>query len=174
MNSTSRRALTRIAVAITAIAVAVPLTGCSIVRDVLGAPAPAPERDETTQEIVSEGDADVFAIRVGDCMNEASAETVSEVPVVPCDAPHDEEVFYDFTLEGDEFPGEEAVLAQADEGCLAQFEAFVGIPYESSTLAFYAYSPTAEGWEAIGDRTVSCMIYDPAGQVTGTLAGAAR
>ncbi|GAA1790958.1 septum formation family protein [Agromyces lapidis] len=174
MNSSARRALTRIAVAVTAIAVAVPLTGCSIVRDVLGAPAPQPERDETTQEIVEEGDADIFAIRVGDCLNEATAETVSEVPVVPCDTAHDEEVFYDFTLTGTEYPGDDAVQTQADEGCYAQFGEFVGLAYEESTLEFYAYRPTEEGWTQLDDRVVSCMIYDPAGQTTGTLEGAAR
>lgn len=174
MNSTSRRALTRIAVAVAAIAVALPLTGCSIVGDLLGGPAPQPQRDETTQEIVEEGDADVFAIRVGDCLNEATAETVSEVPVVPCDTAHDEEVFSEITLTGTEFPGDDAVQTQADEGCYAQFAEFVGLAYEESALEFYAYRPTEDSWTQLDDRIVSCIVYDPAGQTTGTLAGAAR
>lgn len=174
MNSATRRTLTRALVSLAAVAVAIPLSGCSMVRDLVGGPAPQPERDDTTQEIVEEGDADVFALMVGDCMNEVSEELVSEVPVVPCDQPHDEEVFFDFTIEGEEYPGDDAVQTQSDEGCLAQFETFVGLAYDSSTLDFYAYRPSQESWESLDDRVVSCVIYDPAGQVTGTLAGAAR
>ncbi len=168
-----RRQLIRILAASAVLAVAVPLTGCSALQGLLGGSAPEPQRDETTQEIVEEGDADVFAIRVGDCLNEASGEVVSEVPVVPCDQPHDEEVFFDFELEGTDYPGDDAVQTQANDGCLAQFEPFVGLAYESSSLDFYPYTPTQESWEQAGDRVVSCVIWDPAGQVTGTLAGAA-
>src|SRR5688572_21476657 len=166
--------LTRVLVALTAVAVAVPLAGCGIVRDLLpGGGAPQTERDENSQEIVEEGQADVFALRVGDCINEVSEELVSEVPVVPCDQPHDEEVYFDFTLTGDEFPGDDAVQTEADARCAAEFDAFVGLAYDSSTLDFYAFRPSEESWTQLDDRAVSCMIYDPAGQVTGTLAGAA-
>ena len=174
MNIQKRRTLTRAIVALAAVAVVIPLSGCSILRDLAGGQAPQPERDETTQEIVEEGDADVFALMVGDCMNEVSEELVSEVPVVPCDQPHDEEVFFDLTLEGDEYPGDDVIQTQADDACLAQFEPFVGMAYDSSALGFYAYRPSQESWEQMDDRIVSCVIYDPAGQVTGTLAGAAR
>lgn len=174
MNIHKRRTLTRAIVAIAAVAVVIPLSGCSILRDLTGGAAPQPERDETTQEIVEEGDADVFALMVGDCMNEVSEELVSEVPVVPCDQPHDEEVYFDLTLEGEEYPGDDVIQTQSDEACLAQFEPFVGLAYDSSTLGFYAYRPSQESWEQMDDRIVSCVIYDPAGQVTGTLAGAAR
>lgn len=169
----ARRHCIRLVVAVAATAVVASLTGCGAVQNLLGGSAAEPERDATTQEIVEEGDADVFAIRVGDCMNEASGEVVSEVPVVPCDQPHDEEVFFDFELSGEEYPGDEAVQTQASDGCLAQFEPFVGLAYESSTLDFYPYTPTKESWDQLGDRIVSCVIWDPAGQVTGTLAGAA-
>jgi hypothetical protein len=169
-----RRMLTRVLVVLTAAAVAVPLAGCSIVRDLLpGGSAPQPERDETSQEIVEEGQADVFALRVGDCLNEVSEELVSEVPVVPCDQPHDEEIYFDFLLEGDEYPGDDPIQTEADTRCGAEFDAFVGLAYDSSTLDFYAYRPSEESWTQLDDRIVSCVIFDPAGQVTGTLAGAA-
>lgn len=57
---------------------------------------------------------------------------------------------------------------------VAQFEPYVGMAYDSSTLGFYAYRPSQESWEQMDDRIVSCVIYDPAGQITGTLAGVAR
>ncbi|KRC63129.1 hypothetical protein ASE14_04985 [Agromyces sp. Root81] len=166
--------MTRALVSLAAVAVAIPLAGCSIVSDLVGGPASQPERDETTQEIIEEGDADVFALKVGDCMNEVTEELVSEVPVVPCDQPHDEEIYFDLTLEGDTYPGDDVIQTQADEACLAQFEPFVGLAYDSSALGMYAYRPSEDSWDQMGDRVVSCVIYDPAGQVTGTLAGAAR
>lgn len=173
MSTAQRRTLVRVLTAITAVAIAVPLSGCSIIGDVLRGSAPQAERDETTQEIVEEGQADVFTLRVGDCMNQVSEELVSEVPVVPCDQPHDEEVYFDFTLTGDEFPGDDTIQTQADDTCLVEFDRFVGLAYDSSTLDFYAYRPSEESWTQLSDRIVSCVIFDPAGQVTGTLAGAA-
>jgi hypothetical protein len=171
--SARRRPLVRLLAVSSALAVALPLTGCGALQDLLPGPAPQPERDETTQEIVEEGQADVFALRVGDCLNEVSEELVSEVPVVPCDQPHDEEIYFDFLLEGDEYPGEDPIQTEADTRCAAEFDAFVGLAYDSSTLDFYAYRPSEESWTQLDDRIVSCVIYDPAGQVTGTLAGAA-
>jgi len=170
--SARRRTLVRMLAVGAALAVALPLTGCSAIRDLLPLPAPQPERDDTTQEIVEEGQADVFALRVGDCMNTVEEELVTEVPVVPCSDPHDEEVFFDFTLDDGDFPGDDAVLDAAETRCLSEFDVFVGLAYDSSTLDFYAYRPTEESW-AGGDRVVSCVIWDPAGQVTGSLQGTA-
>lgn len=172
-STTQNRLLTRVSVALAAVAVVVPLSGCSIISGVLGAPA-QPERDETTQEIVEEGDADVFALRVGDCLNGADGELVSEVPVVPCGEPHEEEVFFDFTLDGEEYPGDEVVQAKGDEVCLAEFERFVGLAYDSSKLEMYSYHPTEGSWNHLDDRVVACVILDPDAQTTGSLAGAAR
>ena len=166
----ARRPLARLLAAAAALAVTLPLTGCSTLGGLL--PAPQPERDETTQEIVEAGQADVFALRVGDCMDTPEGEVVSEVPVVPCTEPHDDEVYFDFQLADGEFPGDDAVTEQSDAGCLEQFQPFVGLAYDSSTLDFYSYRPTAESW-AEGDRVVSCVVWDPAGPVTGTLQGAA-
>ncbi|MCY7411467.1 MAG: hypothetical protein LH471_00230, partial [Salinibacterium sp.] len=72
------------------------------------------------------------------------------------------------------YPGEDGVLAQADTGCEAEFDAFVGINYVESILDFTFYYPTAASW-AEGDREILCLIFDPAGKITsGSLSGAAR
>lgn len=149
------------------------LSGCSVLEGVLGS-GEKPVRDAETQEITEAGQADVFSIKVGDCLNEASGDTVSDVPVVPCAEPHDEEAYFEGTLEGEEFPGDEQVQIKADEICYGAFEPFAGISYEESELDYYPYTPTEIGWNEAGDRVVSCIIYDPAAQTTGSLAGAAR
>ena len=77
-------------------------------------------------------------------------------------------------LAGGDFPGDDAINAAAEEGCIAAFEPFVGAPYDTSELYIAWYAPTQQSWEAMGDRIISCTITHPSGPVTGTLAGAAH
>jgi hypothetical protein len=149
------------------------LAGCSQITDLFGGPQAV--RDAQSGEVTDAGQMDVFTLSVGDCLNDTgSTDEVFDVPVVPCSDPHDYEVYYDYTLPSGEYPGEEAVFAAAEADCPAQFESFVGLPYDESTLIFSYYVPTAESWAGQGDRVVSCLIGDGAGQVTGTLAGSGR
>ena len=148
---------------------AVTLSGCSVIESIFPAQA---ERDEETQEVQSAGEADVFTIALGDCMNDQSADEIDSVPAVPCSEPHDLEVYSLFDIPGDEFPGLDAIYTAADDGCYAAFPGFVGIAYEDSVLDFSSYTPTEASWES-GDHEVVCLIFDQAPN-TGTLAGAAR
>jgi hypothetical protein len=116
---------------------------------------------------------DVFSLSVGDCVDGTAVGEVADVPKVDCAAPHDLEVFYDFALTGDTYPGDSVVSDAAKAGCQAHFDAFVGMAYADSALDFTEFTPTADSWQS-GDRTVSCVIGDPNGKTTGTLAGAAR
>ncbi|GGI47412.1 hypothetical protein BCL57_002109 [Agromyces flavus] len=168
---TTTRTIARTVALAAAVIVAGTLSGCSLIGDLL--PAPQPQRDETTQEITESGDADVFTLKVGDCLEMQEGEQVETVPVVPCDQPHTDEVYHDFEIADGEFPGDAAVNTAAEEGCVAAFEPFVGLPYDSSELYVAWYVPTQESWEGIDDRMVSCTITDPSGPVTGTLEGAA-
>lgn len=132
------------------------------------------ERDEEGN-ITEAGQEDVFDLQVGDCWNDPAETEMSSVSAVPCSEPHDAEVFHEFDIpDADSYPGETTVTEQADAGCYAEFESFVGIAPESSSLGVYYLYPTQQSWDELDDRTVSCMITDPAGPNTGTLAGAAR
>ena len=162
--STSRSLLSRLSLLVAGAVVAGSLLGCS-----QGA-----TRDADSQEITEAGTADAFALQIGDCFNDTTEEELVEVPAVPCSEPHDNEVYYLFDLPEGEFPGDEAVLAAAEEGCLAQFDAFVGMAYEDSELDWFPLSPTEAGWTAIGDREIVCSVWDPAGQTEGSLKGVAR
>lgn len=134
-----------------------------------------PDRDETTNEITEAGDADVFSIEVGDCMSDDAATTgeVSEVPVVPCEEPHASEVFYIHQIEAETLPDETEMQALVEEQCVGNFESFVGMPYDTSALRVTWLEPTSGSWDG-GDRELVCLVVDPAGDVTGSLAGAAR
>lgn len=148
----------------------VALTGCSL----LGG-GDEPERDDEG-DITEATDADPFAIRVGDClesMDWAGAELTS-VPVIPCAEAHESEVYAAVDLEDGDFPGDDAVATQADGYCYGEYEGFVGMAYEESAFEYGYMSPTQDSWERGDDREVLCVIWDPAGATTGSLAGVAR
>jgi hypothetical protein len=150
------------------------LGGCAQVADLLDGAKPQATRDADSGEVTGKGEIDVFTLSVGDCLSDTgTAEEVFDVPVVPCDEPHDYEVYHDFSLPDADW-SEDDVYAGAEEGCYNQFAAFVGLSYEESVLDFSYYAPTQESWEQGGDRIVSCFVGDPSTQTTGSLAGVAR
>ncbi|MDO9398056.1 MAG: septum formation family protein [Herbiconiux sp.] len=128
----------------------------------------APSVPPTTEPV----QADVFTLEVGDCLNESESMFVDDVPKVDCSTPHDLEVFDEFESVGASFDPV-ALGEEADAGCTGRFEAFVGVPWETSTLDVVSYKPTGQSW-FIGDRHITCMVEDTAGQTAGTLRGAAR
>jgi hypothetical protein len=146
------------------------LSGCSLVNQITN----TTPRDPSGTATAANRDADVFSIRVGDCLNDATATgTVTTAPIVPCAQPHDSEVFTGIVMKGSTFPGKDAVTTQAQEDCADAFPDFVGISYDDSDLNVSFYYPTADSW-ANGDREILCTVSDKAGKTTGTLKGAAR
>lgn len=148
------------------------LAGCSALN-VFGNGG-EPERDAETQEITESGQADVFSIKIGDCLDETAADEVTDVPVVPCGDPHDQEVFSEFFLSGDEWPGADVIQSESLERCDAAFATFVGVAWDDSELDWFPFTPTEGSWGQNNDRLVQCVVFDPAGKTTGTLKGAAR
>lgn len=132
-----------------------------------------PERDETTGEFSESGDADVFSIAVGDCIQDSGTGEVTEVPVAPCAESHDSEVYFAYQIPEETFPGTEGMSAIATAQCEPAFQTFVGMAYADSALYYTTLEPTQESWNE-GDRELLCLVYDPAGPVTGSLEGANR
>lgn len=127
--------------------------------------------------VVQSGSVGAQDVQVGDCYNDdpeqsSSTETfeVNSVDAIPCDEPHDNEIYALWDLPDGDFPGEDAVVDQSYEGCLERFPDFVGVAYESTTLDVGIIFPLQETWDA-GDREVVCSVFNPAGSVTGTLEG---
>lgn len=119
------------------------------------------------------GEGNVFSLEVGTCFDDPDAASgeVSDVPVVECSEPHDNEVYYLFDLPDGDFPGTASVENSAQDGCLAQFEAYVGEPYETSVLGIWPLYPTAGSWDQ-GDREIVCVLYDIDGTpLTGSVRG---
>jgi len=145
------------------------LSGCAFLSQFTG--AGEAQRDTEGQVVEGNDSTDVFTLRVGDCLNDADAtEEVETVPTTPCDGPHDSEVYASVIMTEDSYPGQDAILERADAECLTEFEAFVGGGYNDSPYDFSYYFPTEGSWSE-GDREILCVIYDPAGPVTGSLEG---
>lgn len=141
-------------------------------EDSAGSSVPTPSSTPVEAE-----DTSVFTLELGQCFDDEVIEgEVREVPIVPCDQPHDNEVYAIFDLEGSgAYPGDDVVQQQAGEGCLAEFEPFVGLDYQSSVLDASFLSPTAQGWVELGDREVVCYIFRlDLQKVTGSLRGTAQ
>lgn len=170
-RTTIRRARFAATVAATVL-IATTMSGCSLIQQYL--PSSQPVRDAGSGEVTDRTDnADVFAVQVGDCMIAVDGEEISNVPIVPCADPHDDEVFDAFSVPGDEFD-DDAIQDQAITECDASFAEFIGMSYEDSALDWWPMTPTSESWDN-GDREVLCVAFDPTGaQLTGTLRGAAR
>ena len=135
------------------------LRGLSLVALASFGCAPA-ERGETG-EIEAAGSVDAFAMQVGDCFDDQSGQPgeVSDVPGVPCEEPHDNQVFAMFDLPTGTWPGDEQVSEAADEGCLDRFEAAIGATYDESILVCTTLFPTEASWEQRKDREVICVVY---------------
>lgn len=122
-----------------------------------------------------------YEIRVGDCLLDeqdrldfgASMGTSRTVAVTDCANMHDSEFFAGTAFEPGDFPGDEAVADFSIDFCLTQFDSFVGVVFEESSLKAFYLSPTATEWD-YGNRAVLCGIYDPTGPVVGSLRGAER
>ena len=109
------------------------------------------------------GEGNVFELAEGDCFNDEESEEVSDVEVVSCDDPHQNEVYAVVSIaEPSElpYPGRDRVSDLAAQLCLEHFEGFVGIPYADSLLDISTLYPTQDSWESLDDREVICSLYD--------------
>ena len=120
------------------------------------------------------GDTSVFDLGIGDCFNDQADLTqtqVSAVPTVDCAEPHDNEIYFEYSMSGSTFPGENAILEEASTRCLTAFEPFVGNNYADSFLEIFPITPTAGSW-AEGDRVVYCALYAiDLSKLTGSMRG---
>ena len=108
--------MTRALAALLLAGIALTLSGCGLLDD----EGPA-------------GD-DVFSIVVGDCLDDAGVgDEVTTLPIVPCDEPHDSEVFARTAAEEDDFPGDAELEAMLVEFCRGAATASCSAP--SSTKA---------------------------------------
>ena len=137
------------------------------------------DRDDSGN-IISEGQIDAFAMRVGDCFDDtqdifgagpAGAE-VQDLPGLPCSDPHDNEVYAVFDVSFATFPGDQAMLDVATDGCFKRFAGFVGRSFDESILDILPIYPTDASWSQLNDREIICAVYHIDGKkLTGSVKG---
>lgn len=139
------------------------LTGCSFFG----------KNDKTT--VVS-----VLKAKPGDCLVAPKAITaeVTNLTVVPCTQPHQQEVYalaaYPLPAGSETsapYPGEAVLKAFADGACLGAFAGYVGSDYRDSSLFFTYLLPSARGWQAGDDRDVTCIITTTGSTRTSSVKG---
>lgn len=110
--------------------------------------------------IVEAGTMSAFEIQVGDCFDDEafSSDEISELPVIPCSQPHDNEVYATWDIAASVFPGDDDVDMMASEGCYERFESSIGKSYEESVIDFTTMYPSQGSWDN-GDREVVCIGY---------------
>lgn len=116
----------------------------------------------------------VNELAVGHCLPLVEwEEEVYELPIVPCDQAHTDEVYFIFDAPDGEYPGDDGLQTLATDRCDAAFAEFIGVPYAESQFDNYWFVPTEASWKRLNDRAIQCIVvsYD---EVTGTLEGAAR
>jgi hypothetical protein len=120
------------------------------------------------------GEGAVSALRVGQCLNQPGTTTdIEEVEVVPCEDPHDFEVFALVELPDGAYPGDSALSDTAQPACTDRFAAYVGVEPAESVLATGFLIPSEDGWEG-GDRQVVCLLYEPDERLQGSMRATQR
>jgi hypothetical protein len=124
--------------------------------------------------VLSACSTEVLTLDVGTCFDDPDTFDLvdsSDVPIVECDVPHDNEVYANEDLQGDDFPGRDGMATRADEVCLAEFASYIGTPYADSIYEFSWFVPSEESWDQ-GDREVICFAYDlNFDKITGSING---
>ena len=144
------------------------------------------DRTEAPNGLPAEGrPTSIDMLVVGDCSNimtridtPESGAGVSEIPRtvlhVPCEEPHEHELYDLFELAAGPYPGDEQMRTFAIEQCSAEFQNYVGISPDQSELDFFYAYPDRNFWEQ-GFREGGCSLYHNAGlDLTGSMRGSRR
>jgi hypothetical protein len=135
-----------------------------------------PSRDESGRVTHPQSVA-VSRLLTGDCFNDPDADQVGDirvVEVVPCEQPHDTEIYHSFTLTEGARPDDDALEELAAGQCFPAFDAFVGIEFEISEMDLFLLTPSAEQWDD-GHRTLHCILFNlDLSELVGSARGTAR
>ncbi len=117
----------------------------------------------------------MLSLEPGDCFLGFDGDQVASVDIVECSEPHIYEVFHNEVFPDGPYPGSAEVDEAGHAGGLAEFEAFVGLPYAESEWIVTTLVPLEENWPE--DRTVNCLLVradpdDPT--VPATVTGSAQ
>jgi len=100
----------------------------------------------------------VATVDVGSCANTSDLTgEITDIPTIECTESHDAQVVGKFDLDDGDFPGDEGIASAAEEGCRGQFETFIGISFDESSLSMNYIGPSEDTWNEADDREVICF-----------------
>ncbi|OBF44985.1 hypothetical protein A5719_06005 [Mycolicibacterium peregrinum] len=108
---------------------------------------------------------DHFVPAVGSCFATEPDGNFSKADVIPCDQPHQVEVFAVITIPGDQYPGDSA--DKFLDRCGSEFARYAA--EDAAHVDIEALHPTAQTWEE-GVRTVKCLAVSDV-PLTGSVKG---
>ncbi len=114
--------------------------------------------------LVSACSGSILSLEVGECFDDwegslDAVQEVSDVPIVDCSEPHDNEVYSVSNMPAGPFPGDAAIQEWTIARCEENFDGYVGKADAESRLDFGALFPTQETWED-DDTEVICFLWD--------------
>ena len=112
---------------------------------------------------------DPFDLVVGDCFQQApltGQTSVTTVPRLPCDQPHNAMVVATVEPPNTSYPGISTLLDQAVAMCRTEALNYLNRPL--GRLRYAAFAPHEALWTA-GHKTASCVLYDPSRNFTGDI-----
>jgi hypothetical protein len=127
-------------------------------------------RSSSTGRIAHKGQLSVFSLAVGDCFNNPTTSTgVRSVAAIPCTQPHNAQVYSKFQLSGSNFsyPGSSKTVRLAENGCNGRLSVIDKSKTTNDMTVRFLY-PEEGAW-IDGQRTVSCLVVDQAGNMTSSL-----
>lgn len=121
-----------------------------------------------------------YELRLEDCFNEYrlvdedTGDITDLTTIVDCRRPHDAEIYKEFTHPAtgtDPYPGKSELERWSAIQCYDAFKGFVGYDYELSKLEIGYIPPVQEDWEIGLYRIVTCYVYVPDSQLSGSMQG---
>jgi hypothetical protein len=110
-------------------------------------------------------------LTVGHCVDGLRAgNDLAGLPVLPCEQPHEGEVFAVFELPAGPYPGDAELGRQAQQECLKRFETYAPSSVADDRVELFYLHPSPLSWTS-GDRGVTCVATDPTAKRAGSLKG---
>ena len=135
-----------------------------LVIGIISAVTSEPARD-TAGQVTDTSEVFVDDLAAGDCFSGGRTDEIDLVTAVPCAQPHESQVVTTFELPDAAYPGEDEVIAAAEEGCTAKVDSLVTDTADEDLEPSFIY-PDSYTWR--GDRSVLCLVEAPTGTTTGS------
>jgi hypothetical protein len=113
--------------------------------------------------VACSGEPPANELEVGDCVEDETSLNDSGLLAIDCGDDHTLELIGRFDVEGDDYPGEDALRTEGAERCTGDlFEEYVGAPYDpEGDVLVTPVLPSADSWDDADDRTVLCFAHAP-------------